>query len=61
MRSFVRLTDFDKAELEEIFKIADSIEEYDGFFNPCFFPAIALPLQHSLLICVAIFIKRHPD
>ena len=30
MRSFIRLTDFSKQELLEIFKIADSMEQYEG-------------------------------
>lgn len=32
-RSFIRLTDFKQQELFEIFKIADSIREYDGFLS----------------------------
>ena len=30
MKSFIRLTDFKKSELSEIFKIADSIDQYAG-------------------------------
>ena len=33
MNSFVRLTDFSKEELFEIFRIADSIENYEGFLK----------------------------
>ena len=33
MKSFIKLTDFKKNELLEIFKIADSIERYDGFLK----------------------------
>ena len=32
MTSFIRLTDFSKDELLEIFKIADSIDTLDGSF-----------------------------
>lgn len=43
MKSFIRLTDFTKEELFEIFKIADSIEEYTNFLAGktvvMFFPA----------------------
>ena len=33
MKSFIKLTDFKKSELFEIFKIADSIEQYEGFLK----------------------------
>ncbi len=33
MKSFIRLTDFTKEELFEIFRIADSIEEYSDFLK----------------------------
>ena len=33
MRSFIRLTDFHRNELSEIFKIADSIDDYAGFLK----------------------------
>ena len=33
MQSFIRLTDFTKEELFEIFRIADNIEDYKGFLN----------------------------
>ncbi len=43
MKSFIRLTDYKKSELLEIFKIADSIEQDDGFLKGktivLFFPA----------------------
>ena len=33
MKSFIKLTYFKKSELFEIFKIADSIEQYEGFLK----------------------------
>jgi len=43
MKSFIRLTDFKREELQEIFKIADSIDKYKGFLEGktivMFFPA----------------------
>lgn len=33
MKSFLRLTDFTKEDLQKIFEIADSIEEYEGFLR----------------------------
>ena len=33
MKSFIRLSDFKKSELLEIFRIADSIDQYDGFLK----------------------------
>ena len=33
MKSFIRLNDFKKSELLEIFRIADSIDQYDGFLK----------------------------
>ena len=46
MASFIRLTDFSKQELLEIFKIADSIEQYEGFLKGktviMFFPASSI-------------------
>ncbi len=33
MKSFIRLTDYKKNELLEIFRIADSIKEYEGFLT----------------------------
>ncbi len=46
MTSFIRLTDFSKPELLEIFNIADSIEQYEGFLKEktvvMFFPATSI-------------------
>ena len=46
MKSFIRLTDFTKDELLEIFSIADSIEKYSGFLSGktivMFFPASSI-------------------
>ncbi len=33
MKSFIRLTDYSKPELEEIFRIAGSVSDYSGFLN----------------------------
>ncbi|MBO4459008.1 MAG: peptide transporter [Butyrivibrio sp.] len=46
MNSFIRLTDYKKSELLEIFEIADSIEQYDGFLKGktvvMFFPSSSI-------------------
>lgn len=46
MKSFIRLTDFTKDELLEIFSIADSIEKYSGYLSGktvvMFFPASSI-------------------
>ncbi len=46
MTSFIRLTDFSKKELLAIFKIVDSIEQYEGFLKGktvvMFFPASSI-------------------
>ena len=46
MQSFIRLTDFNRDELLQIFKIADNIEEYSGFLEGktvvIFFPASSI-------------------
>ncbi len=51
MKSFIRLTDFKKSELIEIFKIADSIEHYDGILKGktvvMFFPASSIRTRVS--------------
>ncbi len=51
MKSFIRLTDYKKRELLEIFKIADSIEQYDGFLKGktivLFFPASSIRTRVS--------------
>ncbi|SKB84662.1 ornithine carbamoyltransferase [Lachnospiraceae bacterium] len=51
MKSFIRLTDFRKSELLEIFNIADSIERYDGFLKGkmvvMFFPASSIRTRVS--------------
>ncbi len=51
MKSFIRLTDFNKSELLEIFKIADSIEKYSGFLDGktivIFFPASSIRTRVS--------------
>ncbi len=51
MKSFIRLTDFKKEELLEIFKIADSIDECRGFLNGktvvMFFPANSIRTRVS--------------
>lgn len=51
MKSFIRLTDFKREELFEIFKIADSIEEYEGFLSGktvvMFFPASSIRTRVS--------------
>ena len=51
MRSFIRLTDFTKDELLQIFDIADNIEKYQGFLNGktvvMFFPASSIRTRVS--------------
>ena len=51
MTSFIRLTDFSKQELLDIFKIADSIEQYEGFLKGktvvMFFPASSIRTRVS--------------
>ena len=51
MKSLIRLTDFRINELLEIFEIADSIEQYDGFFKGktvvMFFPASSIRTRVS--------------
>lgn len=51
MKSFIRLTDFTKEELFEIFRIADSIEEYSDFLKGktvvMFFPASSIRTRVS--------------
>lgn len=51
MKSFVRLTDFSKEELQEIFSIADNIGEYKNFLRGktvvLFFPSTSLRTRVS--------------
>ncbi len=51
MNSFVRLTDFSKEELFEIFRIADSIENYEEFLKGktivMFFPPASIRTRVS--------------
>lgn len=51
MKSFIRLTDFEKNELSEIFKIADSIDRYEGFLEGktivMFFPVSSIRTRVS--------------
>ena len=51
MKSFIRLTDYKKEELLKIFRIADSIEKYEGFLKGktivMFFPASSLRTRVS--------------
>ena len=51
MKSFIKLTDFKKSELLEIFKIADSIEQYEGFLKGktivMFFPSSSIRTRVS--------------
>jgi len=51
MKSFIRLTDFKKSELLEIFDIADHIEQYEGFLKGktivMFFPASSIRTRVS--------------
>ena len=49
--SFIRLTDYKKEELQEIFDIADNIDSYEGFLNGrtvvMFFPASSIRTRVS--------------
>ena len=51
MKSFIKLTDFKKSELFEIFKIADSIEQYEDFLKGktivMFFPSSSIRTRVS--------------
>ena len=51
MQSFIRLTDFKKEELFEIFRIADNIEDYKGFLDGktvvMFFPSSSIRTRVS--------------
>ena len=51
MKSFIRLTDYKKSELLEIFQISDSIEKYNGFLQGktivMFFPASSIRTRVS--------------
>lgn len=51
MKSFIRLTDFKKEELMEIFRIADAMDEYKGFLEGktivMFFPASSIRTRVS--------------
>lgn len=51
MKSFIRLTDFKKEELMEIFHIADAMDEYKGFLEGktivMFFPASSIRTRVS--------------
>ena len=51
MKSFIRLTDFSKEELQEIFSIADNIGEYKNFLREktvvLFFPSTSLRTRVS--------------
>ena len=51
MKSFIRLTDFKKSELLEVFRIADSIEQYGGFLKGktvvMFFPVSSIRTRVS--------------
>ena len=51
MKSFLRLTDYKKEELLQIFKIADNIEQYEGFLAGktivMFFPASSIRTRVS--------------
>ncbi|MBQ1608014.1 MAG: peptide transporter [Lachnospiraceae bacterium] len=51
MKSFIRLTDFKKEELMEIFHIADAMDEYKGFLDGktivMFFPASSIRTRVS--------------
>ena len=44
MKSFIKLTDFKKSELFEIFRIADSIEQYEGFLKGSIMQQILLTM-----------------
>ena len=51
MKSFIKLTDYKKSELLEVFQIADSLEKYDGFLQGkttvMFFPASSIRTRVS--------------
>ena len=51
MSSFIRLTDYKKEELQEIFDMADNIDSYEGFLNGrtvvMFFPASSIRTRVS--------------
>ncbi len=51
MKSFIRLTDYNKSELLKIFQIADTIENYNGFLQGktivMFFPASSIRTRVS--------------
>lgn len=51
MKSFLKLTDYTKSELLEIFKIADTIDRYEGFLKGktvvMFFPASSIRTRVS--------------
>ena len=51
MKPFIKLTDFKKSELLEIFRIADSIDQYDGILKGktivMFFPASSIRTRVS--------------
>lgn len=51
MKSFIRLTDFKKSELLEVFRIADSLEQYGGFLKGktvvMFFPVSSIRTRVS--------------
>ncbi len=51
MKSFIRLTDYPKSELLEIFKITDSIDRYEGFLKGktivMFFPSSSIRTRVS--------------
>ena len=51
MKSFIRLTDYNKEELFKIFEIADSIDQYEGFLKGkaivMFFPASSIRTRVS--------------
>ena len=51
MKSFIRLNDFKKSELLEIFKIADSIDQYESYLKGktivIFFPSSSIRTRVS--------------
>ncbi len=60
MKSFIRLTDFTKDELLEIFSIADSIEKYSGYLSGktvVMFSLILVFGQEFLLKKVSTFLE----
>ena len=58
MKSSIRLNDFKKSELLEIFRIADSIDQYDGFLKGktivMFFPASSIRTRVSFELWLRI-------